>query len=457
MTLSSCDKQSDEDKTETVMQNVVDAMNRISSFEANVDTNLLLYVAATKITAKITSKIVAKASGDNDVYYYEQHDTTVTGTGVEQATSSIEAFNDGKYFLSFTFNGRKKRLYSENTAEEFMNYYLSSSEKNSVYEGYGKASHIETDTGGYIITLTEYDSEVVDSINEELGLPMENGGGKVTDCTVTITASSDYLINRVVVDYAFSNTEFSGRQITYYGKHNAAEKITDTIDPSDYTKVPDAMAVSRYSELVKDRENSESGFFEFSLMQNIRLSGSSPVEHNEKDAVTYGVDNGRYYFDIDSELNGVNYDITYKDGVYKINGRVDSTSDYNDLTSKAFINQLIDPFGIVPTDVEEVTVSETDEGTVYNFKLETSYGTVVDSLKTVFESVGAIYRRAEINLEFAVKNDEIMSIKYTIDSGGYLLYGGTSYDMSLKMETFTDFGYSPEADPDEITSPTAKK
>ena len=135
----------------------------------------------------------------------------------------------------------------------------------------------------------------------------------------------------------------------------------------------------------------------------------------------------------------MNYDINYKDGVYKINGAVDNTTDHNDVTSKAFINRLIDPFGIVPTDVKDVTVSDTDEGKVYTFTLETSYGTLVEYLKAIFENSGAIYRKSELYLEFTVKDDEITSIKYSIESVGYLLYGHTSYDMHLNVETLTDF------------------
>ena len=425
---------STENTTATLMSNVFETMDGISSLDIDTEMEVLIYVAATKMTIEGTSRNIYQISDDNGVYFYNESNATVRTSTLESAISTIEAYNDGNYFVSFSKDGILKRLYSENSEEEFLDYYNNTSDEKNVFDGYSKASHVENGDGTYTVTLTEYDQEVVDSLNQDLGLPMENGGGRVVDCTVTLTVNSDYTIGEAKVDYVFSNTEFSGSQILTFGNYNTAKKITDTINAEDYTKVSDAIGVSLYLTLVSERENSTNGFFTFYLNQVAKLGSTSSV-FEENDTVSYGVNDDGYFFDLDAEINGENYEITYSDGEYKIDGEIDKTADHNDVTSKEFINALIDPFGITPLEIQDVTVLDEGDQKVYTFKLYQHYGNVYDKVSAIFTQSRATYQSADMYMEITINNYEIVSIEYKISA-----VGRTGMNkMYLDIETYTDF------------------
>ena len=427
--------------TKALLDNMSDAMDGLSSLEVNGKTKITLYVAATKMNIVGTSKTIFRvrsATNDSFTYFYNETDTTAKSAGIESNISTVEAFDDGKYFFSYSNDGRVKKMYSQNTSDEFMDYYTSQSDGIDIFGGYGKASHVKNADGTYTLTLKEYDSENADYFNESFGLPMENGGGRITDYVITVTVNSDYSITDIVIDYVFSNTEFSGSQTLTLTNHNNAEELSDAIDINEYTQVSDAIAVASYSKLISDRQNSKKGCFTFSMSQTATLAGSTS-QYWENDKVSYGVNDDGYYFDIAAEIRGSKHTITYIDGKYKVDGELDKSTDHNDVTSKAFVDGLINPFGVQPSEIMDVTVSKSGRNTVYTFKLAPSYGAVVDKLTAIFQSAGATYKSANIHMEITVKDSELISLRYTAEALGEVRQYNSTYNMGLDIESVTDF------------------
>ena len=423
---------------EALIAKASEAMDGLSSFEANGTAEIITYVLGNKITVNGTMKTIVSGIDENDLYYYSQIQTNTSAMGNKTKVSQTEGFNEGKYFLSVVADNDVKKIYSENTAEEFMTYYERTQSDLKFLEGYSESNFVKNSNGTYTVTLSKYDQSMINSLNVEYGFPLENGGGRVTDCTVTITILEDFLIKEIVTDYTFSNTEFSGIEVISYTNYNAAQKDLNKINPKYYTEVSDALSVALFSHLVEEKGKSVQDSFSFSYEQSTLISTSYPQSslYKEESNVSYGVENGNYYFDIDSVINDSDHKITYKDGIYKVDGKVDNTTTHSDLTSREFVNGLIDPFDFEPLAVMDITVTADGSETVCDIVLDCSEGTTLsERFKSMYQNAGASYNYSKVSLRVTMKDYELVSMEYTVN-----IYGEINrYRMSLSLKTVTNF------------------
>ena len=150
----------------------------------------------------------------------------------------------------------------------------------------------------------------------------------------------------------------------------------------------------------------------------------------------YGVLNGKYYFNIKSEINGTACTITYNDGVYKIDGTVQEG--YNDFLAEAFINGCIDPFSFTVNQANDNYIKRTvgnDGSIVYTIALKPEKTPIKDLVKGIFNNNGISYQGVEIKVEFVIKDYELVSMKYLIDGTGYIRESNSTYYAGLDIIT----------------------
>ena len=131
--------------------------------------------------------------------------------------------------------------------------------------------------------------------------------------------------------------------------------------------------------------------------------------------------------------------MTYKNGLYKYGGVVDNSIYHNDVAAKEFVNGLIDPFGVMPTDVLSIAFFPDSDTTTYTMELSSNNSIAATKLKSIYADMGATYRGANIIMTFRVKNEEIVYIRYEIKARGYIQQGYSSYNVGLDINTTTTF------------------
>ncbi|MBE6696665.1 MAG: hypothetical protein E7587_09485 [Ruminococcaceae bacterium] len=420
-----------------VMDSIIEKMDRVNSYEAEGEQEIIIYANSKKMTIDASSQTIVVQEADS--YFYNYGTMTMTYDGIKIDAESIEAFDGENYFYSYTYDGKRSAFYSELSSAEFDSFYELTSENKSVLNGYKQISHVKTADGRYIVTLEKYDKRTVDVANSLLGLPAEDGGGRISDIKVSIEADADFYIDYVTVEYIFTDDSFSGKEVTSYKKYGTAQKNWGNLDKVDYKEVSDARALQLYINLLIDRQLVQNGEFSFFTAQAVTVAGNRTTQR-ETDRINYGFDDDGYYFDVDANVNGQEINVSYKGVTYQINGNVQNDTDYTDDTARTFINGLIDPFGFTSADATDITTYQQSSKTIkYSIVLDSVNGKLADEIRAIYSNAGAVYSNADIVFSFTVRENEIIYTAYKIQSTGFVIQGNQKYDMTLNIETSADF------------------
>ena len=421
-----------------VMEKINAAMDGLVSYESTNESEVIAYVGGSKLTISGDSREIVFLEGETVNYFYSSAAMSTKYAGVEIKLNTLEAFNEGKYFLSSSRGDDKSKIYSELTAKEFEDFYNERNENFSIVEGYSSVSHVKNEDGTYTVTLSDFNQENIDELNSSYGFPSEAGGGKIIAYNVTLSVGSDFLIRNVAIDYVFSNTTFSGKETVTFSNFNNAKKMLNAINPDNYNKVDDARAIFLYNSLIKDKAASNSEAFRFLFDQYV-VVGKARKQNSQNDEVSYGVDNGKYYFEIDSDVNGEKNNLTYNDEVCKLNGEINSIYCSSDEEAKKIINDYFNPFGLVLINAKNVTVTEEVLGTLYNIELDNVSGTMVDFMKNIYATAGANYHSSSFHLMFLVNEDNLVSVMYRIIGDGYIVQNYQTNHIDINIEVTIEF------------------
>ena len=441
--LSSCKKNKDDgsDKSQkepTVLEKIIAAMDSIESCEANSVTEISVYISSQKVEIEEIEKQVYAKSQDGALYYYATNNSKLTHQGNETKVSMLEAFNEGNYFFKYAVDEDSQALCSILTQEEFLDYFMNTNINPNILEEYNNIVISKNENNDHVVTLSKYSDKMIKMLNSNYSLPAENEGGKITDITLTITAGADFRIKDITVDYAFSNTEFTGSQKTTYSNYNNITKEEKVLKPKLFKTVSDARIAPLFATLLADKKASESGSFVYSIDQSVRFMNQGS-KYKETSEVSYGTSDEKYYFDIKLDTDYQEHSMTYSDGVYKVDGE-ENPDICDDFSAKQHIKELIDPFGFEPNAIKNIAITNDDNGTVfYVMELDDTLTLVSDIVGKIYSSAGASYRRANVNVTVAIKDYNIVSITYSINAEGYKMLGGTNNYLYVDLKTITKF------------------
>ena len=133
---SSCSLQ----KEKTVIEKIISAMEKVSSYESNGDLNIKIDYSDDGISIYGKTNQIVLNDKRNDLYFYTQNDVKVKYGKSITSTSVLQAYNDGTYFFSYSVGDSINKFCSDYTEKEFIDYYEKSSESGNILSGYNKYS-----------------------------------------------------------------------------------------------------------------------------------------------------------------------------------------------------------------------------------------------------------------------------------------------------------------------------
>ena len=402
----------------SIMKKITKAMDGISSFHMEGEVSFTVYAMGKTVEIDgVMEKIFIE---EDDFCFYSAEDVTTNLGKTETKDSTMEAFLDGKYFFEASYNDSTGRFYSEHEQDVIVEYYKNVlADNENLLEGYESLEHTKNDDGTHTVVLSSYDSDTVNSVNTLYGFPLESDGAVVRDCVVTVQTDKEYRITRVETEYIFSDTSAQGRQTVRCMSYGNAQMKVDRLAVENYTKVVDARILPTLSRLLAEKKTQSEGSLTYTDLREATVSTGNSAQVKAMYKVNYGQGEDGYYFDIDLEMDNEQRQLTYAEGVYRVDGEVPEWSRItNDIEAKALIYSCIDFCGFHPAMVKDVTVLLDKNGyKSYELTLNEKESQAKAMLTELLGSVGLPITCGK-NVSFCVvmENDELKEV--SIDVAG---------------------------------------
>ncbi len=419
--------------SEPTIDKLNEVMNNLESYEMNGVMTGRFKVQGIEIVISGEELLISSKSGENSPYYYSESTSTVSladGSNAETLTSLV-GYYEGDVYISKSGDGRKHKLYSAMSADDFSEYMDKGSTDLHDFE----SCVIETaDDGSITFALSQYDKEKNEKMLRESGFDQFSEDLKISDILLTIVTDPELFAKEVTLSFAFEIEEGEEFQpeikaVYTYSNHNSATPITDKFDKDSFEEVSDIRLLDTFEEGIEDIANSENGKLELDITTTTIVS-SRITTTTEKDLIEYGVKDGKYWYEVIADVNKSLYVINYEDGSQKtITGGSNTSEEKTDEQAKEFIKGLVNSARFDKDYVSEIN----DKGDgVYSVKCRTVNSALY---QPIYSSVGGTYSSGDLELTFTVIDGKITEISAEAYTGGTARVGNSTYNITVIIES----------------------
>ena len=429
----------DPETTTELMDKIDEKMESLKSYQSDVTANLSTDIYGYHCVAGFTG-IQITIYGDSDRFYYytvmdgttEMKDTAKNEVVESVKTKVIEAFHEGNMFVSSEQGDAVQKLYSPLTKDEYIAYLEKQEKELDIdFDACVNKGFTKNEDKTWTLTYSGYTKKAVATIVEAFQAD-ELFEEEIADMEITIHANADFTIKDMEFKMIFENesTTSTFTMKAEYSKYNEATPIVDTLDVSQYKKVADCRLLTDIADMIEDLEEMENGSFVLDLTQTISTSYSKDT-YTERDTVTYGKKDGKYFYDAKASTDNAKYDISYANGkqTVTISGTTE-TVDQTEKEAKAFINGLINSAKYSADKVTNITQKEDGVYTI-NCKPDASL------YQPIFASVGSSSNNATQTITITIQNGKITKIDSTVSASAYVSsYGSVSFSLKTECEFY---------------------
>ena len=414
-------------------------MDSYDSYESTLE--MIMNVTMNGVEASVTAKGLEIRQGlttDNFAFYTEtEMKMSIPSLSTTEKLTNVEAYHGGNYFLSNRGDGISQKIYSPMTKEDAKAYV---DEKDSDIFEFGDCVNKEVkinEDGTYDLTFSGYTAKAVHEILDQTGLDTSMLTHDVIDVTVSIKADAEF--NATVFEFSFVFEQKPGSEKmpeisvkgTFY-KYNEAVIDAAKVNPEKYTAVDDIRLIDEMEDLLDARYAKEEGNFTLDISQTLKIMGETQ-QSTETDIVTYGKNDKGYFYDIDADMNGTKYDISYSLGAQTVvSGGQSQPVAQTEAEARAFIENLINTCQFKDTAVIGVKKISDNK---YSFTCEPKA-----AYKTHIEQMGATFRSVTQTITVTVENGEIVSIESEAVANGAVTQGNNTFQLTFTLISNVKFG-----------------
>lgn len=350
-----------------------ETMEGLNAYESTGTGKLSFQMTNMKFTMNMEMKQIVSGLNDGDYYYYSFSDMKldqlkdtplVSNPDRVMQEKSIEAFHNGKMFVSLESDERTQNLVSSLTKEEYKAYRKNrDTESDDVdYNDCTNASFTHNEDGTWTLQYSGYTKKTIDKMVDDFGMMETEFDFDVEDMEVYVLCDKKFQVKEMNVKFIFDedskeSTDPFFEIKTQYANYNAVTLITDTLDPSKYTEISDCRLLAEFEDMIEALEEKKDGSFTLELEQKLSIPSLGQTQiYKETDTVSYGEKNGSYFYDITANANSESVEISYANGkqIILIAGE-EQTASQTKAEAKAYINDLINTAKYSPDYVSMIT------------------------------------------------------------------------------------------------------
>ena len=430
----------DPETTTELMNKIDEKMESLKSYQSDVTANLSTDIYGYHCVAGFTGTQIT-IYGDSDRFYYytvmegttEMKDTEKNEVVESVKSKEIEAFHEGNMFVSSEQGDQVQKLYSPLTKDEYIAYLEKQESTLDIdYEACVNKAFLKNEDKTWTLTYSGYTKKAIAVVIEAFNAD-ELFEKEIVDMEITIHANADFTVKDMELKMIFENesTTSTFSMTAEYSKYNEATPIVDTLDVSQYKEVADCRLLTDIEDMIEDLEELENGSFVLDLTQTISTSYSKN-SYTERDTVTYGKKDGKYFYEAKASTDSTKYDIAYANGkqTVTISGQT-QTVDQTEKEAKEFINGLINTAKYSSSKVSNIRKNENGIYTIVCKPDSSLY-------QPVFSSLGASVQNVSQTIKVTVQDGKITKIESTLSaSSSYTMYYGTvSFELTSECEFY---------------------
>ncbi len=370
---------------------------------------------------------------EDEVYYYRYGKTEMkcAELSLEETAEAVEAYYNGKAYISNISEDITQKLCSEMTAEKF--FETSDTLDDIDMTDCTTAEFSAKDDGSYELNFSGYTKKTVASFLKELDLSDIEQYNEIVDMEISVTADEKFRALKMGFSLVFESDDALQTPVfnvtTEYSKFGEAEPNYEEIKTEEYTEVDDISVLEDAEDSLFEIPNATSGKFTVQIDQKFSVDGQKETS-SEKDTVSYGVQNGAFYLDLTSKQGGVTTRIAYKNGTMTITqGDQSDSGPVSDEVAKSYVTQLLN---MSRFDSKLVTdIEKTGEG-VYKFDMGDGNRAVYeDALQDIEAEIDSISQQTVITFE----DDKIVKIEDLVEIEGTCKVVGARKTLTMTVKS----------------------
>lgn len=430
---------------EQLWERIGEVMKAYDAHEASMEMDMVMVVEGYAVKSSATGTLIEDKG--EDYYYYSETNVKVEcdELDIKQESRAISAYMDGLAFELRSEDKSERKLCSKMTAEEYAAYLAADREESSFdvdITDCTNASFTKNEDKTWTLTYSGYTKKAIKGITGALSTQEPDVfGADIVDVKITLRANEDFCVTDISMEFEF-DTDKDAKQtpalnvrIKLKAVGDAVTRVTETIDAAKYKEVDNLAICKQLDNMIKQRVEAEQGAFECKMSQTVKVMGQSQ-SFVESDQVKYGREDGKYYYDITVESDGISSTVTYKNGTQTVTSGGESYDvPQSEDEAKAFIESLInDPS--LGYNAEQITDIEKKNDGVFVIELALTDSATFEEL---FESMDGTYKSATQTVTVTVQDERLIRIKNEIIASGSVTSGRDTYGVSWQLTIETAF------------------
>ena len=446
---TSCKPKFEPQSAKELWDKINETMENLKAYESSGTGTLSLTVSGERIAMDITMNSIVSGLNTDDYYYYSSSKTSAKKPGMFSDKlyefmyeKNMEAFHDGKMFVSTESNEHSQKIYSSLTKEEYMAYRerKDTDTADIDFNDCTNASFAQNEDGTWSLQYSGYTKKTMDEMLETFGMNDAGFDFDVQDMEISILSDSEFRVKEMNIKFIFDeadegSTAPSFEISTQYSNYNAATPITDILNPEKYTEIEDCTLIYEFEDMLKDIEEKTNGSFTLEMEQTLSIPSMNQSQiYSERETVIYGKKNGAYFYDATATTGSENFEISYANGTQtiRVSGQEQTVSQTED-AAKAYIQSLINT---AKYDADYVSLMTKKSDGVYEIQCHQPESSAYDA---IFEAYSGKTRSILQTITITVENGSIVKIENHTLAKGYASTGYQQIEMEIKVTSTNVF------------------